>query len=245
MPLRPAGRTGLVDQVIAQMEALIAGGEWPLGHRIPAEPELVDSLGVGRNTVREAVRALVHGGLLAPRRGDGTYVSATSDLAAALTRRVRRSPAEESFEVRAVLERDAARLAALRRTDAELAGLRALLAERRTTWEAGDTPGFLDADARFHRAVVLAAHNTVLADLHEHLAPEVRAGVAAIVDSEAADAVRHQFAGHEAIVDAIAAGDADAAERAASGHLAEALSALSRQALVTGAGVGTRAGEEA
>jgi DNA-binding FadR family transcriptional regulator len=74
----------LSEQVVAQLEAQIAAGEWPVGSKIPAEPELVAALGVGRNTVREAVRALEHAGLLEPRRGDGTYVRATSDLGAAL-----------------------------------------------------------------------------------------------------------------------------------------------------------------
>ncbi len=49
----------LSDEVVAQLEGLIAAGEWPVGTKIPAEPELVAALGVGRNTVREAVRALV------------------------------------------------------------------------------------------------------------------------------------------------------------------------------------------
>src|SRR5919108_1170066 len=84
-----AGR--LCDEVMAQMEALIAGGEWPVGSKIPPEPELVAALGVGRNTVREAVRALERAGLLEPRRGDGTYVRATSDLGAALMRRAPRT----------------------------------------------------------------------------------------------------------------------------------------------------------
>ena len=67
MPLRSTARTSLVDLVIEQMESLIADGEWPVGTKIPAEPLLVEQLDVGRNTVREAVRALVHTGMLEPR----------------------------------------------------------------------------------------------------------------------------------------------------------------------------------
>ena len=81
MPLATTRRTGLVDQVIEQMRKAISSGEWPVGQRIPAEPELVSALGVGRNTVREAVRALAHAGLLEVRQGDGTFVRATSELA--------------------------------------------------------------------------------------------------------------------------------------------------------------------
>ena len=70
MPLSAARRTGLVDQVIDQLRQSVTSGEWPVGLRIPNEAVLVDSLGVGRNTVREAVRALAHAGLLEVRQGD-------------------------------------------------------------------------------------------------------------------------------------------------------------------------------
>ena len=74
MPLQPTARVSLVDQAIEAITRLLAAGEWPVGHRIPPEPELAASLGVSRNTVREAVRALAHVGVLDVRRGDGTFV---------------------------------------------------------------------------------------------------------------------------------------------------------------------------
>src|SRR5215216_7718561 len=86
-PLASPQRTPLVDQVIAQLRGQIATGEWPVGSRIPTEPELVELLGVARNTVREAVRALAHNGLLDIRQGSGTYVVATSELAGVMHRR--------------------------------------------------------------------------------------------------------------------------------------------------------------
>src|SRR5579884_1123883 len=85
-PLTTTRRTGLVDQVIEQMRGAISRGDWPLDQRIPPEPELVSALGVGRNTVREAVRALSHAGLLDVRQGDGTFVRATSEICGALRR---------------------------------------------------------------------------------------------------------------------------------------------------------------
>src|SRR5262249_42491130 len=130
MPLRTAERSSLVGKVIDQLRALIESGEWPVGSKIPAEPALGQSLGVGRNTVREAVRALVHCGMLEPLQGDGTYVRAHDDLGAAMLRRMRRAGHLEALEVRASLERDAARLAAVRRTPEDLAALRAALRHR-------------------------------------------------------------------------------------------------------------------
>lgn len=73
-----------------RLEELIGSGEWPVGFRVPPEPELVRALGVSRNTVREAVRALVHVGMLDPRPGDGTYVRADTGPDAALERAARR-----------------------------------------------------------------------------------------------------------------------------------------------------------
>ncbi|MGD3105674.1 FadR/GntR family transcriptional regulator [Streptomyces sp. YGL11-2] len=227
MPLRSTARTSLVDLVIEQMERLITEGEWPVGTKIPAEPVLVEQLDVGRNTVREAVRALVHTGMLEPRQGDGTYVRARSDFGAAVQRRLRRAAHLEAYEVRACLERDAARHAALRRTDEDLAALREALAVRGRAWESGDVARFVEADMRFHRAVPAAAHNSVLAELYEHLTDALRGTLEAVVATPLLpDAVRHQLDAHTAIVDAIEAQDPDAAERAALAHLTEAADAL-------------------
>ena len=74
MALTSPRREPLADQVIAQLRTQITSGEWPVGSRIPTEVELVEQLGVARNTVREAVRALAHNGLLDIRQGSGTYV---------------------------------------------------------------------------------------------------------------------------------------------------------------------------
>src|SRR5689334_24969009 len=88
MNLGPVPRgTTLADRVIGSLRAQIASGAWPVGARIPTEPELVEQLGVARNTVREAVRALAHNGLLDIRQGSGTYVVATSELAGVMHRR--------------------------------------------------------------------------------------------------------------------------------------------------------------
>ncbi|MFG2135947.1 FadR/GntR family transcriptional regulator [Streptomyces sp. NPDC048650] len=226
MPLRNAARSSLVDLVIEQLERLIAEGEWQVGSKIPAEPVLVEQLDVGRNTVREAVRALVHTGMLEPRQGDGTYVRASSDFGAAVQRRLRRAEQLEAYEVRACLERDAARHAAARRTDEDLAALRGALAERGRAWQAGEVAAFIDADMGFHRAVAAAAHNSVLAELYEHLSDALRDTLQAVVGTSLPDAVRHQLDAHTAIVDAIEARDAKAAEDAALAHLTEAMDAL-------------------
>ncbi|WP_308258972.1 FadR/GntR family transcriptional regulator [Pseudonocardia sp. H11422] len=215
-------RTGRVcDEVLAQLEVLIASGEWPVGSKIPPEPELVAALGVGRNTVREAVRALEHAGLLEPRRGDGTYVRATSDLGAALVRRARRSTALDVLDVRASLERDAAATAATRRTDADADAITAAAAARRAACASGDRQAFVSADLAFHQAVVAATGNSVLIDLYAGLTEALRQSVTAINELDDDPAA---FPGHEELAAAIADRDPDAARAAVDAYLTAARS---------------------
>src|SRR4051812_14827640 len=113
MNLDPVARpSGLCDQVIARLRHQITSGAWPMGSRIPTEPELVQQLGVARNTVREAVRALAHNGLLDIRQGSGTYVVATSELAVVMRRRFAAADRGHVIELRSALEVAAAGLAA-------------------------------------------------------------------------------------------------------------------------------------
>jgi DNA-binding FadR family transcriptional regulator len=209
-------RTGLVDQVIEQMRQAISSGEWPVDQRIPAEPELVSVLGVGRNTVREAVRALSHAGLLEVRQGDGTFVRATSEISGAL-RRMGGSELREVLQVRKALEVEGARLAATHRTASELAEITALLAERNAAVADGRHHAAFDADTQFHQAVMRCSHNALLTTLYEGLTEVVRASVAAAsTQGEPGGAIDH-----DGLLAAIAAGDPDQAAREAGGYLEE------------------------
>lgn len=153
----------LSAQVADQLRHRIADGEFPVGSRIPTEAQLTDELGVSRNSVREALRSLVHAGLLRARAGDGTYVTATSELAPVLERELERARAADVAEVRLVLEREAARLAATRATAAHLATLDAALADRDAAMTGAD---YATADLDFHHALLDASGNLLLAELH-------------------------------------------------------------------------------
>ena len=137
MPLTTTPRTKLVDHVIEQIRQLVGSGEWPVGQRIPNEGELVKSLGVGRNTVREAIRALAHTGVLEVRQGDGTYVRATSEVSGAL-RRLCGSELRDIIQVRRALEVEGARLAATNRTAEDIANMERLLDRRDESLGADD-----------------------------------------------------------------------------------------------------------
>jgi DNA-binding FadR family transcriptional regulator len=204
VPLSTARRTGLVDQVIEQIRQSVSGGEWPVGHRIPNETVLVDALGVGRNTVREAVRALAHAGILEVRQGDGTYVRATSEVSGAL-RRLCGAELRDVLQVRRGLEVEGARLAAANRTNADIAELRALLSRRAACQRDGDTEEFARADAEFHLATVRCSHNAILTELYRGLMEAITASVATTSELPV------EIVDHDVLLDFIVDGDVDRA----------------------------------
>ncbi|PRX98713.1 FadR/GntR family transcriptional regulator [Allonocardiopsis opalescens] len=220
MPLESAQRTGLVEQVIAQLREQIARGEWAVGDRIPTEPELAAQLGVGRNTVREAVRALAHAGLLEIRQGSGTFVRATSELEGALRRRVARARMREALEVRRALELEAARLAARRRTDDDLRRLDDAMRRRTEALSAGAIPAFVDADVAVHRGVVAAAHNGLLSELYDHFGSALRDSILSSIGERLDESDRLD---HQGLVDAVRARDPEAAARITACFLDELL----------------------
>ena len=208
MPLSHPRRSALSEQVIAALRNQITSGEWPVGSRVPTEPELVEQLGVARNTVREAVRALAHNGLLDIRQGSGTYVAATSELAGVMHRRFAETEPRHIAELRSTLESGAAKLAAERRTARDLKQLETLLVRRAEAFRSGDRDAFVTADASFHMAVVAASHNDALTAMYADLGEVLREWLRGDVGEELSP---ESFMDHTRVVDAIRAGDAEAA----------------------------------
>ncbi|MBQ1156776.1 FadR family transcriptional regulator [Streptomyces sp. A73] len=217
-PLSAPRRAPLAAQVIATLRQQITSGQWPVGSRIPTEPELVEQLGVARNTVREAVRALAHNGLLDIRQGSGTYVVATSELAGVMHRRFAGADLGHVAELRSALETAGARLAARRRTDADLRQLDGLLARREAAWDSGEVEPFIDADRSLHMGVVSASHNEVLTAVYADLAEVLRAYLRQDVGEELR---QEDYMDHARLLEAIRAQDADAASKEAASHTAE------------------------
>jgi DNA-binding FadR family transcriptional regulator len=226
VPLATTRRAGLVDQVITQLRTAVTQGEWPIGERIPTEAELVDQLGVGRNTVREAVRALAHTGILEVRQGDGTYVRATSEVSGAI-RRLCGSELREVLQVRRTLEVEGARLAAAERTDEEVAELWSLLARREAELAEGRWEDFARTDAEFHYAVVRSGHNQLLTELYRGLTEVITASVAA-TSGITPGAGHVPEIGHEGLAHAIAERDPGRAAAEACGFLDELLERIER-----------------
>jgi DNA-binding FadR family transcriptional regulator len=220
----PARTLPLSSQVARQLERLITSGEWPVGKRIPAESELVIRLGLSRNTVREALRSLVHMGMLEARVGDGTHVRAFSELQVPLMRRARRARLDEAVELRSILERAAAVLAAERRTDAEAERLLRLAVDLEKASQTGDPALYASADSLLHEQVVRIAGNELLAEVYEHLGGALKLSVSPELYDQAL--AMQELETHLALVNAISNRDSVAADQAASRLIEELRAAL-------------------
>ncbi|MGW0961364.1 FadR/GntR family transcriptional regulator [Streptomyces gelaticus] len=211
---QPRRASTLAAQVADQLREQLASGRWPVGTRIPGEQELAETLQVSRNTIREALRALVHLGLLEARVGDGTYVRVTSELEAVLLRRAAATAPTDVLELRAVLEEHAAGLAAERRSESDTARLQELLAAARESNRSGSMAQVAAADVAFHLAVVQASGNELLVELYEYLGSALSA-LLTVLPWDDDVAAKHDH-WHSALVEAISAGDVVASRHAAS-----------------------------
>ena len=211
----------LSDKAITRIRELIQSGELPPGSRLPPEQQLAAELGLSRNLTREAVKALVVARVLEIRRGDGTYVTSLEPavLLEGLGSAVELLQGDtqlELAEVRRLFEPAATGVAAARITAAGLDEVAGHLAAMRAAKD--DVELLNQHDAAFHRAVFAATGNQTLTSLLEGISSRtVRARVwRGMVDDAVAD---RTIAEHQAIYDALAAGDAALAEAAALVHI--------------------------
>ncbi|WP_307256361.1 FadR/GntR family transcriptional regulator [Oikeobacillus pervagus] len=219
MSIKKATRISLVDQVATQMEQLIETGTWPVGEKIPPEMELMVEFDVSRNTLREAVRALVHAGLLETKQGSGTIVRSSSSLGAAIHRHIERANLFETLEVRLALEREAAQKAAERRNDQDI---KILQESMKKCWDAAknsDHIQFIEADILFHKAVVQASHNQMLIDLYEHITDALNTSVQDLTMLRAPLDYEKEI--HQELYEAILAQDTDQAVKNVNSYMDE------------------------
>ncbi|NCT91404.1 FadR family transcriptional regulator [Cellulomonas sp. APG4] len=209
-------RTNLIDLAVGRLRQQITSGAWPVGTRIPAEPELTELIGVGRNTVREAVQSLVHAGMLERRQGSGTYVLSDSELGNAMGRQIAGAHQRDVLEVRRSLEVETARLAAVRRTDAHVTELRALQTTRAAAFAGGQLDEMVAADLALHRTIASAAQNPVLLALYENLLDAITENIRFNFEHPA-----HDDDAHHSLVEAIAAADPLAAMREIEAYLSD------------------------
>jgi len=172
--LKPVMRTALADTVAGNLKQLIKSGKYKSGDKLPSEPELMQHFGVGRSSVREAVRMLANCGLLNVKQGLGTFVNLNEGLDEPLHQRLKRAGKADLREVRQLLEVKAAEKAALNRTQKDITRMASLLKKRKQTAEKQQTQACIDLDIDFHIAVADASGNEILADLYRTIAVQIK-----------------------------------------------------------------------
>jgi GntR family transcriptional repressor for pyruvate dehydrogenase complex len=210
-------RSRLYEQVAEQISAWIADNGLEAGDRLPAERELAQRLGVSRATLSQALVALEVIGVVAVRHGDGTIVTGSpraSRIVEAIRAHADRLP--EIIETRDALETKIAALAAVRRTDDDLARIDDALTAMAADVEAGGRG--VEGDERFHGAVTAAAHSLLLARLMDEIADLIKETRIESLSQPGRPA--NSLAGHRAIADAIRARDPEAAAAAMHAHVA-------------------------
>lgn len=169
MNIKKPQRFSLVEQATKEIEALIQQGYWQVGEKIPPEKVLMEKFDISRNTLREALRALSHVGLLETRQGSGTVVTSSSMFGAVVTKHMEQSTLLQIIEVRTALESEAAYLAAQRRSQQEIDKMEHYINVCETAFTKGDLAMFLEADVALHQVIVEASHNSLLIDLYATL----------------------------------------------------------------------------
>ncbi|MBW7469781.1 FadR/GntR family transcriptional regulator [Marinobacter sp. M216] len=222
--LQKIRRGSLVETAIESLRQTIQSGQWPVGSKLPVEADLSEALGVSRNTVREAVRVLVHVGMLETRQGDGTYVRATRDAGETL-RRIGRTQLADQLEVRIMLETEAATLAASRRTEQDLKIMTSALDARSKAGD--DLVERIRHDEAFHHGLVAASHNSALTELYDYFSHAISQTIERTETD--ADLPEPSQEDHELLLAAIRRGDQAKAEQLARALLRPSLQALQKQ----------------
>jgi DNA-binding FadR family transcriptional regulator len=211
----------VTDEAIEKIKAMIVAGDLRPGDRLPREADLAERLGLSRNSLREAVKALSLIRVLDVRQGDGTYVTSLAPqlLLDALNFIVdfhRDDTVLEFFEVRRILEPAATALAAQRMTDDDVHELGKVLAD--LSDDAG-IDELVANDLEFHHRIAAGSGNALLCSLIDSLSgPTTRARIwRGLTQAGAVEKTREQ---HAAILGAIATRQPDLARSWATVHVA-------------------------
>jgi GntR family transcriptional regulator, transcriptional repressor for pyruvate dehydrogenase complex len=216
-------RNGLANQVIERVRELVAKGTYRVGDRLPSEAELCTLFGVGRSTIREAMRVLASRGVVDVRHGEGTFV-ASDALGESFEERLGRAALADIYEARLFLELPLAELAAERRDARDIAAMRACLKRRTRAVRDGDVAAYMESDFAFHVAVASAAKNSALFDMYDSFVRIVKPLLSAAVTPEYVRAENDEL--HDALCEAIAQGDAAATRRLVRRHLKTSMKGL-------------------
>lgn len=219
----------VLARTVRRLEEKVLEGSWGDNTRLPSERSLAETLQVARSTVREAIQRLVSKGLLETRPGSGLYVvqRQPARLSAPWLQLIVENPPlrAETLEFRLVFECAAARFAAQRSTPAELETMGSIVSRMHAALAEQDVDAEARLDAEFHLALTAATHNRMLDQFYASVISMLREHISRNTYDAAADNPNADWQSmmrmtqHEAIYEAIRAGDGDAAQQAMFTHI--------------------------
>ena len=214
-------RTDVGMQAADAIKALITSGNLQPGDTLPTERDLANMLGISRPSLREAIRVLRAMNIVESRHGDGTYVSSLEPhlLAQPIAFMLQVAPTSIGylFEVRLLMETDAAVLAAERITDDAVERLQTLIDEAKHVID--DIPHYTSVDHQFHTGIIEAAANPILTSLYRSISELV---LEARRRTEVLHATReHSVHAHRTILDALRARDPERVAAEMRAHIHE------------------------
>jgi GntR family transcriptional regulator, transcriptional repressor for pyruvate dehydrogenase complex len=229
--LHPIDRTLVVDEVIGRLVALIVHGKLKPGDRLPSERELMARLGIGRSSLREAIKTLSAVGVLEARRGSGIFVG--NGDASVLARPLAwgmflgRSSVGQVIEARTVIETALAGWAAERRLDEDVAAIEKLLGQLESNQNKKEA--YIQLDLEFHLAVAQAAQNRILSQVLGFFQNLLQVWMEITYDETHGS--KDSLVAHRQLFEAIRTGDAQAARRIMQKHTSGAplLSAVAQR----------------
>lgn len=215
--IEPVRRLKVADAVAAQLGRIIEDGNYEPEQKLPPERVLSEQFGVGRSSMREALRSLEADGLVRVEHGIGVFVMDKSKRAELGPRMLRAGEftVPELFEVRLPLERDAAGLAARRISVQEAGVLQAILDEAADPGISDDA--FIKLDAQLHRTVIQATKNPLLLSVVQGIEPLFFTYSHQVMELPGRRDKAHQ--GHVRIVEAVVARRVREARAAAVSHI--------------------------
>ncbi|WP_221622239.1 FadR/GntR family transcriptional regulator [Larkinella rosea] len=167
-------RESLADAVGKKLQQQIASGHYAIGEKLPSEPELMQHFGVGRSTVREAIRILANKGLIRVQQGLGTFVELQQNSVEPFHQSLQRAEGDDVNEVRQLLELKIAEKAALNRTQEDIEFMTVYLQNRHQAALQNRPEACIEADIQFHIRLAMASKNEVLVDLYKIIADKMK-----------------------------------------------------------------------
>jgi GntR family transcriptional repressor for pyruvate dehydrogenase complex len=214
VPQVPGARRKVSDIAAEQLELKITSGEYPVGSKLASE-----SFGVGRSSMREAVRTLSAAGYLRSAHGSGVFVVNDRPVNTAVTDRTLSGgyTMTDLLETRESIESTAAQLAAIRLSDHQREVIQSILAAAAPRDLSQQV--FVMLDAKFHRQLAEASGNPLLLDIWDSISPQFEQYSFKVIDLPGRQ--RHAHLDHCGIAEAVFAGDADGAARLARKHVSD------------------------